>query len=37
MDNFQNFVQALSLAYGIGIVLGVFLFVLFEAVDYFKE
>ena len=37
MDNFPDFVQALSLAYGMGILCGIFLYILFEAVDYFKE
>jgi hypothetical protein len=37
MADLQTFTYALTLAYGLGIVLGVFLYVLFEAVDYFKE
>lgn len=37
MDTFPDFVQAISLAYGIGIVTGTVLYVFFEAVDYFKE
>ena len=31
------FVQGFTFAYGLGIVTGVFLFVLFEALDYFDE
>lgn len=31
------FVQSITLAYGIGLVMGMFTFALFEALDYFDE
>lgn len=31
------FVQGMTLAYGIGLVMGTLIFVLFEALDYFDE
>lgn len=37
MADYPTFIQGISLAYGMGMVLGAFLLTLFEAVDFFKE
>jgi len=37
MINFPLFTYAVSLSFGIGLVCGIIIFVVFEAVDFFKE